>query len=164
MEFTLVGARGRIESVEDLVDRLRSVASELGLEVQAFDADMVFGRDHIASALEHARRAFERGSNVATSLMMEVLVYASGERQISTALEKMGVKEGSDGLVVLAVGGGDVDRLLEGVGLERDDSLIEPRREMLPAFGISEMEMETVPQEEAFDLVLERVAIVDVMK
>jgi KEOPS complex subunit Cgi121 len=164
MEFTLVGARGRIEDSEDFVERLRSKATDMGLDVQVFDANLVFGRDHISSALEHALRAFERGTNVASSLMMEVLVYASGERQISTALEKMGVKEGRDGVVIVALGEGDVNHLLEEVGLERDDSIIEGQVEMLPAFGITERELETVPPAKVMDLVLERVALVDILR
>lgn len=164
MEFMLVGVRVRVGDPAAFVERLRSAASGLGLDVQAFDADMVFGRDHIASALEHARRAFERGTNVASSLMMEVLVYAAGERQISTALDKMGVKEGKDGVVILAVGEGDVDRLLEELRLRRDDSLIDGKAEMLAVFGITERELETVPDDRVMDLVLEKVAMVDILK
>ncbi len=164
MEYTVAGARGETPSVDAFVEALRAQAEQVGLEVQAFDADMVFGENHILSALQHAERAFRRGTNLAADRMMEVLVYAAGERQISNALEKMGVKEGKDRIVILAVGEGDVNRLLEGLGLERDDSLVEGRRDMLQAFGITDKEAETVPPDRLFELVLERVALVDLLK
>ncbi|MFQ5837816.1 MAG: KEOPS complex subunit Cgi121 [Thermoplasmata archaeon] len=164
MKCTVVGARGSTGPIEDFMNRLQAEADKLALEAQAFNADMVFGKDHILSAVDHARRAFERGTNVASNFMMEVLVYASGERQISAALEKMGLKEGEGGMVVLAVGGGDAEALLQRLGLERDDSLAEGRLEMLRDFGITKEEIDTVPSDRVFDLVLERVALVDVLK
>lgn len=164
MRYLVVGARGRLSRVEKFMEALQSEAHSVGLEAQAFDADMVFGKDHILSAVHHAERAIEEGTNVASSRMLEILVYASGERQISTALEKVGLKEGKGRMVILALGEGDVNQLLERLGLERDDSLIEGQREMLPTFGITEEEVETVLPDRVFDLVLERVALVDIVR
>lgn len=164
MAYTVIGARGDVGEVDAFLAALRGEANRLGLRVQAFDADMVFGEDHLRSAWEHAERSFRRGTNVADDLMVEVLVWASGERQISTALEKMGVKAGSDRLVLLARGEGSAEDLLDPLGLKRDDTLVEGRREMLPLYGIGEVEMETVPEERLFDLVLERVALVQTLR
>ncbi len=164
MGFMVIGARGVVGDVEEFIRLLRAEAEKVGLQVQAFDADMVFGEDHILSALEHAERAFHRGSNVASDLMVEVLVYAAGERQISRAMEKMGLKEGAERLVLLAVDEGDVDALLAEVSLVRDDSLVEGNPDHLHAYGITETELKTVPPEKAMDLVLERVALVDILR
>ncbi len=90
---------------------------------------------------------------------MELLLFASGERQITAALEKLGLKEGQDGAALLIVGEGDPDSLIRKLGLARDDSLLEGRVEMLPAFGITTEESATVDRDRVFDLVLERVAL-----
>ncbi len=164
MAYTVVGARGVVGDVETFIEGLRREADRAGLQIQAFDADMVFGEDHLISALKHAERAFQRGTNVASDLMVEVLVYAAGERQISKALEKMGVKEGTEGLVVLALGEGDMNAFLEGTGLIRDDALVEGQPDHLRAYGITEEELETVSPERVLDLVLERVAMVDALR
>ncbi len=164
MKYTIVGARGTVGSVDAFMVRLREEASGLNLEVQAFDARMIFGEDHLRTAVEHAERAFARGTNVAKDRMMEILLYASGERQISTALEKVGLKEDGEGVALVIAGEGDVNALLRSLGLDRDDRLLNGKEELLPAFGISEAEIGTVPRDRVFDLVLERVALVDLMK
>ncbi|MFQ5908745.1 MAG: KEOPS complex subunit Cgi121 [Thermoplasmata archaeon] len=160
----VLGARGEVRDVQQFIRRLRQVAQDLGLEGQAFDADLVFGAEHLLVAWDHAERAFSRGSNVASDRMVEVLLFAAGERQIAKALEKMGVKEGQDHMVLLLAGEGDPDRLLTKLGLERDDRLLEGRVDMLPAFGFTKEEMATVDTDRVFDLVLERVALVGLLR
>lgn len=164
MRCSILGARGKIREVEPFIRRLREGADTRGLEVQAFNADMVFGEEHLLTAWEHAERAFERGTNVASNRMVEVLLFASGERQISDALAKMGVKAGQDGIVLFVVGEGDPSPLLEELGLERDDSRVEGQISMLPAFGIASEELETVGPEQVFDLVIERVALAELWR
>lgn len=164
MRSTIVGARGNLGPLPRFLERLRAEATARDLEVQAFDAALVFGEDHLLSALAHADRAFRQGTNRASQHLVEVLRYASGERQIATALEKMGVKEGQAEIVLLALGEGDVEALVKALGLQRDDGLIEGVRENLRAFGVTEAEAATVPEGEVFDLVLERVALVDTLR
>ncbi len=67
-------------------------------------------------------------------------------------------------MVILSVGEGDSEELLRTLDLERDDGLLEGELGMLDAFGISEEERKTVPGEKVFDLVLERVARVDLLR
>ncbi len=164
MKYTVAGARGEVGRVEDFVRRLQQESEMLGITAQAFDANMIFGEDHIFSAYEHAERAFARGSNVASDFMVEVLVYAAGERQISKALQKVGVKDGQERLVLLTGSEEHLDELLKSLGLIRDDRVIQGEREFLREFGISEKELQTVTPEKAFDLVLERVALVELLK
>lgn len=166
MRGSIVGARARarVRDIPGFVRRLREAATARGLEVQAFRADRVFGEDHLLSAREKAERAFERGTNVASDRMVEVLLWASGERQIGTALERMGIPQGGRELVLLIQGEGNAAGLLEEVGLERDDALVAGRRDDLLAFGIGAKEVETVPPDRTFDLVLERVALVAILR
>jgi KEOPS complex subunit Cgi121 len=161
MKCSVVGARGNVGPVQAFIERLHAVAADRGQEAQAFDSDLVFGEEHLLVAWDHAERAFTRGSNVASNRMVEVLLFAAGERQIAKALEKLGLKEGQNRMVLLLVGEGNPDRILAKLGLERDDSLLEGQVDMLPTFGITKEEMATVDDDRVFDLVLERVALAE---
>jgi len=159
-DFVIVGARGEIRDPNQLLGRLKSVK---GGQVLALDAAMVCGREHLESAVEHARRALARGSNSSNNIMMETMLYASGERQISKAQEKMSIKAGSDG-VALVLFGAHKDEVLQIIGLDEDESVLACSERKLGRFGIGPKELEAVPLAKAVDLVLERVAFVEVMK
>jgi KEOPS complex subunit Cgi121 len=196
--------------VDTFVDELTTVGAATGTTVQAFDAELVVGREHLERALELADRAFERGENVARDRGVEVLLYAAGRRQIHRALE-MGVDEGETPVVVLvaaergAVSGGEAadreavdagsaaDREAVDAGsaadreavdassaADREADAAEQVRELLaPAdtlgpgraddervrslFDVSEAELAAVDGDLS-DLVLERVALLDVEK
>jgi KEOPS complex subunit Cgi121 len=141
-------------------------AGALSEEVALLDADKVCGADHLGSAVQHARRAFLQGTNASNTLGMEVILYASGERQISKAQRKMGLHQGTERVAVVLLGPqeGEVDRVLAELGLERDDSLLRCTPEKGRAFGIDEGELSTVGAERLPDLVLEKVAFVDLLK
>lgn len=132
-------------------------------EGAAVDADLVCGRDHLQSAAMHALRSFDRGANACSTLGMETVLYASGERQISKALVKMGLRPGAE-RVALALFDADADAVLQTLGLRRDDAVLEPSVEKAKRFGISEAELRAVPPDRYPDLVLERVAFVDLAK
>jgi KEOPS complex subunit Cgi121 len=161
MKCSVVGARGNVGPVQAFIERLHATAADLGQEAQAFDSDLVFGEEHLLVAWDHAERAFARGSNVASDRMVEVLLFAAGERQIAKALEKLGLKEGQNRMVLLLVGEGDPHRVLAKLGLKRDDGLLEGQVDMLPTFGITKEEIATVDDDRVFDLVLERVALAE---
>lgn len=158
------GARGSITSVDDALDRVNQFCKERDCEAQVMDAGLVFGTTHILSAFEHAQRAFDEGRNSSRTLATEVLLYASGERQISESIEKMGIKDGTTEYCIVLMGEADIEGLIQHLGLKEDDSVLEGDISKLRAFGISQKEMDTLPEENVFDLVLERVAMVDLLK
>ncbi|NLX47647.1 MAG: hypothetical protein GXY70_05730 [Euryarchaeota archaeon] len=148
------------------INALLGKASALEADIVLMDADKVCGADHLRSAVFHARRAFERGTNSANTLGMEVILYASGERQISKAKDKMGLHEGTErvALVILEPQDADLDRILREMSLERDDELLKCDLAKGEAFGIGQGELATVGEAMLPDLVLERVAFVEVLK
>jgi len=164
LRFQVRGARGEISGVDDVLEELKRYCEEKKCEAQLLDASIVFGKAHILSAYEHAKRAFDEGRNSSKSLATEVLLYASGERQISAAIKKMGIKGGSSQICILLIGDVDPDGIIRHLGLEKDDSVLEGNVEDLRAFGISKKEIGSVPEDKVFDLVLERVAMVDLLK
>ncbi len=168
----VIGARGHIKDVADFLSKVQEVAVRHHVMIQVLDAEMVYGRLHLLSAYDHAARSFREGSNATNSLGLETLLYASGESQIQKALAKMGVKTGTTCIAVV-VGAEEnysgsldavVSELLSSTRCERDDAVLEGDRETLRRFGVSDREVETVTEGQYGDLVLERVAMVDVLK
>jgi len=132
--------------------------------MQLLDARLVCGRDHLFAATEHAERAMRERTNVAQSLAVEFVLYASGERQIASALAKIGIRDDTTEFALVLFGGGDPDEVLRALDLSRDDRVLESSRPKLQRFGLTDAELATVPSDRAADLVLERVALVDLLK
>ncbi|MFQ5910791.1 MAG: KEOPS complex subunit Cgi121 [Thermoplasmata archaeon] len=159
----IAGVRGRVSNCEDILQAAREFCGSEG-SVQLMRASMVFGRIHLESAVDHAIRSFEQGRNSSNSLATETLLYASGMRQISRAIEKMGIKEGDSEIAIVAFRDFDLKRFLGTANLVQDDSVLEGDAAMLPEFGLTEEEIASVPGSKVLDLVLEKVAMVDLLK
>jgi KEOPS complex subunit Cgi121 len=144
------------------------------VELQFFDADLVATWQHLYFALLNALTAFKNGENLSKSVAMEAMLYAAGRRQIQKATRLLGIKPTSRTIVILIVGGEAVvvqEALAEvsrRVGGQRDDSVLELSREKIEiikrAFDISDVELETVMDEDGLekalvDIVVERVAL-----
>ena len=153
------GARGPAKDPETRLALVRGLG-----EIQLLDARLVCGRDHLVSAAEHAERAMREHTNVARSLAVEFVVYASGERQIADALTKMGIRDDTTQFAVVVFGGEDPADVLRSLSLTRDHAVLESSPAKLRAFGLTDAELASVPPERAADLVLERVALVDLLK
>ena len=161
-DIEIAGIRTRFADPKAALKDLQAFARSCGGWAQLLDAGHVVGRDHITSAHEHARRAIERGTNATGSIEMELLLYASGERQISRAIERMGVRAGRPSVAVLG-GGVSLDDVRSRFGWTTDDSLLRPTRVKLRALGCSDTEIRTAGNR-AVDMALERVARVDLVK
>jgi KEOPS complex subunit Cgi121 len=160
-EFDLAGATGNIEDTGAFIE---NVQADLGKEALCLDADMVCGREHIESAVMHAERAFNYGTNASDSFAMEVMLYASGERQLSKAMTKMDVKKGVVNVAIVSFEGKVTETMISKWGLRADPQVTSFSFVKASHFGIGQKEADSVPPEKLQDLVLERVAFVDVIK
>jgi KEOPS complex subunit Cgi121 len=158
----VVGLVGRVDQVEDLINSAKEFL-QYGT-IQFFDADMILGSEHIISAWEHAQRAFERKDNISSSLEMELLIYVSGEIQIASALKTVGIKDGCERIAMVVSEGLGTDELISHLSLKRDDDVLKCTESKLKRFGIGEDEIVAVDSDKIKDLILERVAMVDVRK
>lgn len=160
----LVEGVASVEDVDAFVAELGDVGDEHGAAVQAFDADYVADEAHLASAVAHANRAFERGANVASERAVEVLLYAAGRRQIRRALA-MGVDEGDSEVVVVVDGGDEVAAAdaVRGLLAEERPTLGGDEATLRAFFDVSEAESAAAAGGLA-DVVRERVALLDVEK
>jgi KEOPS complex subunit Cgi121 len=168
--IAIFGAKGTIPDIESALKTINSYAEESSITVQLMDANMVYGKPHLQSAIDHALRAFERDDSISSTLAMEILLYASGEYQIRVALDKIGLKSSNNEQQVAIVIVSDLEpekmlpELLTRLELVQDDSVLEGDAEVLKRFGISEAEIGAVLPDKIGDLVLERVAMVDIKK
>ena len=174
MTYEIIGAKGKPADVNTVIETTKGLNEKHGLTIQLFDSEMVFGREHLESAVFHAERAMSVKTNVAKSIGMEIILYASGERQINVAIQKMGIKESTNdfGILIYDFHGtlnehskiGLINGILGELNLTRDDSVLTGDRSVLERFGIEKEELESVPEPHWGNLVLERVAMVDVIK
>lgn len=167
----IVGLKGYIKDVNNFLKKVGDFASKNSLIIQVFNADMIYGKNHIISAVNHAKRAMERKTNTTNSLEKEILLYASGERQLKHAIPKMGIKDGKGkiALVIMSKVEGEIlghyfNDLIKLLNLKRDDKVLEGNEDTLRKFGINENELKTVMKARYGDLILEKVAMVDIIK
>jgi tRNA threonylcarbamoyladenosine modification (KEOPS) complex Cgi121 subunit len=163
-EVCLAGIRGpvRLHDVLFVAAKSNRIAP-----LQVVRADRVVGPDHVRTAAFHSRRAEREGRSQAKTPELEFTRYLAGERQIRSALEKMGLRETEDSAVVVALGPKRRDALahfVDNLGAVVDDALVEPTMEKLRAFGITEKQMGATTPARRLDLAMEAVALVDLMR
>jgi len=167
--IAVFGARGKIKDVDIFLKQIQGFSKKNNFVVQVFDADVIYGKNHLISAAEHAIRAFERKTNTTNSLDKEILLYASGERQLKLAIPKMGVKKNSSNVAIVFISNKKsydnlIVEFLKILSLKIDDKVLNGSKEKLRKFGVTEKELETVTKAKYGDLILEKVAMVDVIK
>lgn len=163
MRYEIAGARTKVPDPQVTVTRAQSWASERHAGVLLADASMVFGRDHLESAVRHALRARASGTGVARDVGLETLRYLCGERQVSDAIRAAGLTPETASVAVI-VFEGSADELLAHLGWTRDDAVLATEGKSLRALGITAAAERTVPDEHSADLALERTALLDIEK
>ena len=163
----------KIKDVNHFLECVRKEVNEA--HVQFFDAKLIASQQHLYFAALNALRAFEKKLNISNNLAIEVLLYASAQRQIKKAMDMLGIKPHSSQVTVLILAEKKqavdaalitVSRLMLG---ERDDNVLELTDEKFEGikrlFGVSDLEIgaklrrEGLEKEALVDLVIEHVAL-----
>ena len=166
----IFGAKGNIQNVDSFLDKVIKFRKEKELIIQAFNADVIYDKEHLISAFKHAKRAFKNKTNSTNSLEMEILLYSSGERQLKLAIPKMGVVSGNSNVGFIFVKDKVmstdriIDEFLDYVSLKRDDKVLLGNADTLKKFGIKKNEIQTVAEDKYGHLILEKIALVDIIK
>ena len=168
------GAQGNIQNVDNFLKKILDFAQKHSIIIQVFNADMIYGKNHLISSVEHAKRAMKGKTNTTNSLSMEILLYASGERQLKLAIPKMGIKEGQSNIAFVFICVNKrikvkiidhlSDEMLKLLSLQRNDTILKGNKSVLKRFGIDENEIKTVTKDKDGDLILEKIAMVDIIK
>ena len=165
--------------VSDPEKTLRKLRSSANVEVQLFKADLVAGQDHLHFAARNALHAFKGKRRRSKSLAVEYLLYVSCQRQISKAIDLLGVTPADRQILMVALSesrealqelervapsiiGGQLDEGLIGIGSKK--KLAKIRK----TFGVTNREMEAarMPGESDPDvlkrLIIERSALLEI--
>jgi len=164
-DIGLLFGRPAIQDRQELLSLLRDLQAKHGCMIQVLDADKVVSEKHLVFAAKKAFLAFSERRNIAKDLGVEIMRYASGERQIERALT-MGISNSTKRIVLIVVPLGDGRKLPTATDLS---SLIEldergcsfNSKAVRDFFDISPEEIRAVGEQRIPDLVLERVALVD---
>lgn len=175
--LTVLGFKGvKIPSVDSLIKLIRDEVKDA--TIQLFDADFIAGKKHLLYAALNALNAFEQGRSISESLEVEMLLYASGQRQISKAIEMIGLKQGTSRIAVafITTRAEDSDRFEESISKtipgERDDGVLNFREgkaeRLIKTFRITDEELEAVSGsnkdlwESLIAIIIEKIALLAV--
>ncbi len=89
----------QIENVSAFLNILKDTADDKKIHIICLNRENIAGALHIESALFHAARSWLNDKSISNSFEMEVLLYASGTRQCSSAAN-FGLKAGKNKLFV----------------------------------------------------------------
>ena len=163
----------RIEDPKEFMKAVRKKEVH-EITIQFFDADLVATWRHLYFAVLNAFLAIKNRENISKSLEVETLLYASAQRQISKAIDFIGVKQSSTSVatVILVDNPRSVGQVLaivkELIRGELDDTVLELTESKIEkirkAFDISDTEIETMSRKSSVEqtlvnLVIERSAL-----
>ncbi|HKZ87939.1 MAG TPA: KEOPS complex subunit Cgi121 [Candidatus Bathyarchaeia archaeon] len=142
-------------------------------ELQLFNSDLVASWQHLYFAVLNSLMAFRNRRNISKSVAVEVMLYASSQRQIKKAIEFVGVKKDSANVAAVIISS-KVESAKTGLAIisdcfsvEADETVLELSVQKVQririAFDISDLELETTTadniEEALVDVVIERVAL-----
>jgi tRNA threonylcarbamoyladenosine modification (KEOPS) complex Cgi121 subunit len=166
--LTVAGFREvKIRDVDKFFQTLKDDADDT--HVQLLDASLVAGYEHLRFAALNALNAFAGNVSISSNLAIEIILYASAQRQIKEAFRLMGLQPSTRRVAVVILARteeqasrrlGDVSRL---VGGQKDDRVIDLTKDKLGGikklFGISSLELEAKAKRRG----LEKHALIDLV-
>ena len=92
-KITVTGfENAKIEDVETLLKELQKIEKTHSTTIQLFNSNLIATKQHLYISAYHALKAFKEKRNIADKINMEIMLYASGQRQIGKAINLLGVK------------------------------------------------------------------------
>lgn len=163
-QIFITEGRVYVDNLDEFLKKIDMPNCDLSL----LNANYIADRDHAELAAKKAIRSWEQGKNVARTLPIEILLYASATRQINQALE-MGVKEKSENKVLAVVIGNEqcVNKFKEIVSFKEEKVLHmddDKRKRLMNFFNISEREIGVAGTERIPDIIRERIVLFDIFK
>lgn len=139
----IAGFTHNVSDFKDLINQINQITNDC--TIQLLNADGIAGYEHALHATVHAITSFKRGENIANDLGIEICVRASAQRQISKALDILGIKEGEMNICAVAVNcKDDIISKLRTILNKRDDKVLSPDDTTLKKiYEISDDELKT---------------------
>jgi len=142
-----------------LLDNILKMPEKEKVIIQLFDSEKIATWKHVFIAALNAIAAFKQSRNIASQLSLEILLYATGQRQIKDAINLLGVFEQTRKVVTLIIGNSKekittvfskIAALLNG---KEEEKLLEiyseeKLQQLLNAFKITEEEINAAMRNE----------------
>lgn len=163
----------RIGNSKEFVKKIRETLSQ-NVWIQFFDPSVIATWQHLFFAIINAQLSFKNGRNIAKSIEMETLLYASAQHQINKAIKKVGIKSDSSDIAIVMVANKE-EQIDEAILLiskflekEPDESILKfsckKHEKIVRVFDISKNEINAIIKEANIgkairDIVLEKMAL-----
>lgn len=101
----IAGFKGEIEDIHVILEKIDSIRGNCcdGCVIQLMDAKAIAGKKHLLHGIIHSLLAFKRNTNLANDLGIEICLRTSTQRQISKALNILGLKKGKMDIAIVLV-------------------------------------------------------------
>jgi KEOPS complex subunit Cgi121 len=162
----------KIENINNFLEDFKKITKT---PIQFFNAKNVAGKDHLYFAALNALIGFKKGINISNHLAVELLIYASAQRQISKAINMIGITQDSSEIAVLIMGKNNNEKenckklVIEMIPGEQDDDVINLTTKKVNRikrlYKISNLEFESqlkkpgLENKAITDLIIERMAL-----
>ena len=169
MKMEIICGDIRIDNLSSFLSEIKKISDELDVIIQAMDSMKIASREHLDFAIKKAFSAFNEGRNVARDPGLEIMRYAAGKRQIGDSF-CIGLNEGENkGVFVIAGKEENIRSAVQIVKkmLSSSKELLytsQKRDPLMETFGITEEEVNAAGEDRIPDLVIERVALVDILR
>lgn len=128
------------------------------LAIQFLRADLVAGPIYLIAVAQNALNAWMGCYSHARSLSVEIVVYASAQRQISIALQTLGIEDLPHSVALIVIGEDEqntiehVNKIIERVGHEKTppfEQSEERYERIMRWFGITDIEIRSIAESES---------------
>ncbi len=169
----IIGISGvSIKDVAVILKQTNQLAKTYGVHLQLVDADKITGEAHLQIASYHAQKSFRQDTATSNSIGLEILLYATGQRQIAKALALMGISIQTKNIAVVILSPPHfnkhseliqkIELILNGIQ-SINVFILTPNKEqaIIQLFNITTTELQITS---ITDLVIERIAILELTK
>lgn len=159
--------RFSVKEIQAFLEKLRILGKKRNCCFICFDRNSVAGKRHVKAAIWFALRSFSTDSPISRSLEVESLLYAGGTRQTGL-IRPFGIKVGDNEcyLCIFPPVEGEkkiLPEVMEFVDEENWEELGSERLQHLQElFGITQDEINITGIERITDLIIERVALLNI--
>ncbi|MDR2874052.1 MAG: KEOPS complex subunit Cgi121 [Methanobrevibacter sp.] len=95
-DVIIAGFKGNITDINETIEIVNKIQDNCcdGTIIQLMDAKAIAGIKHVKHGIVHAFNSFQRGTNIAEDLGIEICLRTAATRQISKTLNIIGLKKG----------------------------------------------------------------------
>ncbi|MDR3223343.1 MAG: KEOPS complex subunit Cgi121 [Methanobrevibacter sp.] len=143
-DVLIAGFKGNIQNINNtlnIVDKIQNSCCDGGI-IQLMDAKAIGGVKHLEHGIIHGFNSFENGLNIANDIGIEICLRITATRQISKALDIIGLKKGEMDICAVLINCPDyfLDELSNL--FKRDDSVLKEDENILKdIYNISKEEL-----------------------